>query len=72
MAQLTVPKISVRDYARIQVGIERGAVGPVLAEMKLQLTDLVRIQRMWSVRLSLTPALNAELAAAMAEARRLP
>ncbi len=72
MAQLTVPKISVHDYARIQVGIERGAVGLVLAEMKLQLTDLVRIQRMWSVRLSLTPALNAELAAAMAEARRLP
>jgi hypothetical protein len=69
--QLGVP-IGVREYARIQVGLERGEVGRVLAELDLSLTDLMRLQRVWTKRLADAPGLAAELAHAVEEVRAGP
>jgi hypothetical protein len=62
--------VGVREYARIQVGIERGEVGRVLAELSLELGDLVRLQRVWTRRLGDSADLAAELSRAVDEARR--
>jgi hypothetical protein len=60
----------VLDYARILVGLERGQVGKVLAELDLQLGDLVRLQREWARRTSASPELAAALAEALQTERR--
>lgn len=44
-------RVDAAEYARILVGIERGEVGSVLLSLKLGLSDLVRIQRVWTKRL---------------------
>jgi hypothetical protein len=62
--------IGVSEYARLQVAVERGAVGRVLADLELELSDLVRLQRVWSRRLAASPGLAAEVARAVDEARK--
>jgi hypothetical protein len=62
--------IGVKEYARLQVGIERGDVGQVLGELSLELGDMMRLQRVWTKRLAESPDLAAELAQAVEEARR--
>lgn len=62
--------IGVREYARILVGVERGEVGKVLADLELQLSDLMRIQRVWTRRVADTPQLGAELSKAVEAARK--
>src|SRR5262249_7669467 len=49
--------IDVAAYARLQVGVERGEVGQVLAELELELSDLVRLQSVWAKRLADSPEL---------------
>lgn len=61
--------IGVEEYARIQVGIERGEVGRVLGELSLELGDLMRLQRVWTKRLSESPDLAASLSRAVEETR---
>jgi hypothetical protein len=63
--------IGVVEYARLQVGVERGEVGRVLADLELELGDLMRLQRVWTKRLAGSPDLAAELARAIAEARKV-
>jgi len=62
--------VGVRDYARILIGLERGEVGRVLADLQLQLSDLMRLQRVWSKRVAEAPELAAELAEATEAARK--
>jgi hypothetical protein len=62
-------RIGVQEYAHILVGIERGEVGAVLAELKLNLADLVRIQRVWAKRLTESKPLGAEVEKAIEVAR---
>ncbi len=64
------PKVGVAEYARIQVALERGEVGRVLADLALELGDLMRLQRVWGKRLAASPALAADLARAVESARR--
>ena len=54
---------------RIQVGIERGEVGRVLSELSLELGDLMRLQRVWTKRLSESAELAASLSRAVEETR---
>jgi hypothetical protein len=63
------PPLGVAEFARIQVGLERNEVGRVLAELDLQLGDLMRLQRVWAKRLAGSPALADELAQAVEAAR---
>ena len=63
--------VGVREYARILIGLERGEVGRVLADLELQLSDLMRLQRVWSKRVADAPDLAAELAQALEEARKI-
>ena len=62
--------VGVREYARILIGLERGEIGRVLAALELQLSDLMRFQRVWSKRVADSPDLAAELAVALEEARK--
>ncbi|MFT3774528.1 MAG: DUF2169 domain-containing protein [Minicystis sp.] len=62
--------VGVAEYARILVGIERGEVGRVLADLALELGDLMRLQRVWTKRLADSPELSAELTRAVEDARR--
>jgi hypothetical protein len=62
--------VGVREYARILIGLERGEVGRVLAALELQLSDLMRLQRVWSKRVAESAELAAELAVALEEARK--
>ncbi|APR84586.1 Uracil-DNA glycosylase, family 4 [Minicystis rosea] len=62
--------VGVLEYARIQVGIERGEVGRALAELSLELGDLMRLQRVWTKRLADSPDLAADLDRAVEDARR--
>jgi hypothetical protein len=62
--------VGVREYARILIGLERGEVGRVLAALELQLSDLMRLQRVWSKRVADGADLAAELAVALEEARK--
>jgi hypothetical protein len=62
--------VGVREYGRILVGLERGEVGRVLADLELQLSDLMRIQRVWSKRVADSPELAAELAEILEELRK--
>jgi hypothetical protein len=63
------PPVDVTAYARLQVALERGEVGRVLADLQLELGCLMRLQRVWARRLAASPALGAELARALEEAR---
>jgi hypothetical protein len=62
--------VGVREYARILIGLERGEVGRVLAALELQLSDLMRLQRVWTRRVADSAELAAELAVALEEARK--
>jgi hypothetical protein len=62
--------IDLAAYACLQVGVERGEVGRLLADLDLELADLVRLQRVWARRTAASPELGAELARAIDEARR--
>jgi hypothetical protein len=63
-------KMTVEEYARVVVAIERGEVGKVLADLKLQLSDLMRIQLDWSKKTAGNPALNAAAKQAIQDARK--
>jgi hypothetical protein len=65
------PPVGVAEYARIQVALERGEVGRVLAGLALELGDLMRLQRVWGKRLAVSPGLAADLARAVEAARRV-
>jgi hypothetical protein len=56
--------ITPEEYARLTVGVERGNVRPVLAELQIQRPALMRIQRVWQKRL----ADDQELAARVSDA----
>ena len=60
----------VHEYGRILVGLERGEVGRVLADLELQLSDLMRIQRVWSKRVADSPELASALAVILEELRK--
>jgi hypothetical protein len=62
--------VGVREYARILIGLERGEVGRVLADLELQLSDLMRLQRVWSKRVADAPDLATELAQTLEELRK--
>jgi len=62
--------IGVPEYARILVGLERGEVGRVLGDLELQLSDLMRLQRVWTKKIADTPKLAEELSQAVEAARR--
>jgi hypothetical protein len=62
--------VGVLEYARIQVGLERGQVGRVLGELELELGDLMRLQRVWAKRLADSAELGADLARAIDDARK--
>jgi hypothetical protein len=62
--------IGATDYAMVLVGVERGDVARALAKVDLQLTDLVRLQRVWSKKTADDPKLKAELDKAVALARK--
>ena len=61
--------VGVREYARILIGLERGEVGRVLADLELQLSDLMRLQRVWTKRVAENQELAAELAEILEELR---
>jgi hypothetical protein len=61
--------IGVAEYARILIGVERGEVAVVLGQLKLRLSDLMRLQRVWTKRLAADADLASELSAALAAAR---
>ncbi len=68
MGRLRTP-IGVPEYAAILVAIERGAVDKQLAALKLSLSDLMRVQRVWTRRLAEDPELGKVLGRAVEEAR---
>lgn len=61
--------IGVPEYAGIQVAIERGAIDKQLAALSLSLSDLMRVQRVWTRRLADDPELGKVLGKAIEEAR---
>jgi hypothetical protein len=61
--------IGVAEYAQILLGVERGEVGLVLGHLKLRLSDLMRLQRVWTKKLAADAQLASELAATLAAAR---
>jgi hypothetical protein len=68
MGRLRKP-IGVPEYAALQVAIERGAVDKQLAALALSLSDLMRVQRVWTRRLADDPELGKVLGKAIEEAR---
>jgi hypothetical protein len=61
--------IGVPEYAAIQVAIERGAVDKQLALLSLTLSDLMRVQRVWTRRIAEDPEVGKVLSKAIEEAR---
>ncbi|WP_437735367.1 DUF2169 domain-containing protein [Sorangium sp. So ce1335] len=55
--------ITLPDYARIAVGLERGAAGEVLDALAIQRAALMPIVRVWTRKAASQPALSAELMA---------
>ncbi|MEZ4313173.1 MAG: DUF2169 domain-containing protein [Polyangiaceae bacterium] len=68
MGRLRKP-IGVIEYAGILVAIERGAVDKQLASLSLTLSDLMRVQRVWTRRCADDPELGKVLGRAVEEAR---
>jgi len=68
MGRLRKP-IGVPEYALILVAIERGAIDKQLAALSLTLSDLMRVQRVWTRRLAEDPELGKVLGKAVEEAR---
>lgn len=62
--------VGVEEYAKVVVGVERGQVGKALADLELQLGDLMRLQRVWTKRTTEDPKLAAALASAVDAARK--
>jgi hypothetical protein len=61
--------VDLAAYARLQVAVEQGVVGQVLADLDLELGDLVRLQRVWERRTAASAELSAALGRALDEAR---
>ncbi|MFO0590183.1 MAG: DUF2169 domain-containing protein [Polyangiaceae bacterium] len=68
MGRLRKP-IGVPEYALILVAIERGAVDKQLAKLELSLSDLMRVQRVWTRKLAEEPELQKTVGKAVEEAR---
>ena len=68
--EMIEPRVGLPEYARIVAALERGEVGRALAELDLELADLMRLQRVWTRRTAASPDLAAELDAAVDAARR--
>jgi hypothetical protein len=62
--------IDMAAYARLTVGVERGEVGRLLGELDLELSDLVRLHRVWERRTAASLAVSERLARAIDDARR--
>ncbi|AUX20549.1 hypothetical protein SOCEGT47_010210 [Sorangium cellulosum] len=61
--------IGLPEYARIAVGLERGAAGDVLDALAIQRAALMPIVRVWTKKAASQPALSAELMALLEELR---
>ncbi len=61
--------IGIPEYAAILVAIERGAVDRQLAQLSLSLSDLMRVQRVWTRRIADDPEVGKVLGKAIEEAR---
>ncbi|MBK8255335.1 MAG: DUF2169 domain-containing protein [Polyangiaceae bacterium] len=68
MGRLRKP-IGVPEYASILVAIESGAVDKQLSLLSLSLSDLMRVQRVWTRRIADDPELGRALNKAVEEAR---
>lgn len=68
MGRLRTP-IGIPEYAAIQVAIERGAVDKQLSALSLSLSDLMRVQRVWTRRMADEPEIGKLLGKAIEEAR---
>lgn len=68
MGRLRKP-IGVPEYAALLVAIERGAVDKQLVKLELSLSDLMRVQRVWTRRLAEDQELGKILGKAVEEAR---
>lgn len=68
--EMIEPRVGLPEYARVVAALERGEVGRALAELDLELADLMRLQRVWTRRTASSPDLAAELDAAVDAARR--
>jgi hypothetical protein len=64
------PPIGIAEYAQIVVALERGTVGRVLTELELELSDLMRLQRVWSRRVASSVEAQNSLNAAIEVMRR--
>lgn len=62
--------ITLGEYARIMVGLERGRANAVLDELKIQRPALMPIVRVWAKRVAKDAKLGEEAAKALREARR--
>jgi len=65
MAELLGKTIGPAAYARVVVGLERREMNRVLAELEVQLGDLMRIKRVWERKVEKDAALAAEVNAAI-------
>lgn len=61
--------LQVEDYARLEVGIERGEAAATLAELRLPRQALMPVQRLWLCRLLSEPGLLAKVQRARSAAR---
>ena len=61
--------IGVPEYAAILVAIERGGVDRQLAQLSLSLSDLMRVQRVWTRKIADDPEVGKVLGKAIEEAR---
>lgn len=62
--------ITIEEYARIMVGLERGQANGVLDELKIQRPALMPIVRLWAKRVAKDAKLGEAAAKALREARR--
>ncbi|KYG09063.1 hypothetical protein BE21_19920 [Sorangium cellulosum] len=62
--------ITVEEYARIMVGIERGSANGVLDALKIQRSALMPIVRVWAKKVAKDMKLGEEATKALREAKR--
>ena len=62
--------IEARDYAKLKIAAERGTVDEVLSELRLPRGAVMRIERVWMVRLAESPGLGEKVEEAIEVERR--
>jgi hypothetical protein len=68
--ELTRGELDVNEYARLMVSIERADGDLVLADLGLPRAALVRIERVWTARMTADPAFGARVRSTMTATRR--